>query len=150
MGRLWSTVPKPIAVVFIGLVYSIFRPFFQLWLELNQTSAKYIRRNGEKIRASTFGWGKPSNCRPSTSLADKEMLTFFTKLFLSGALGKIGKLQSCSRLIRQFFPTYMLVQTLGRHIFRPDFILWSSKVGFCKFKSLLPVSKRWSIELPWN
>ena len=46
---MWSTVPKPIAVVFIGLVYSIFRPFFQKWLELNQTSAKYIRRNGEKI-----------------------------------------------------------------------------------------------------
>ena len=64
---MWSTVPKPIVVVFIGLVYSIFRPFFQLWLEINQTSAIYIRRNGEKIRASTFGWGKPSNCRPSPS-----------------------------------------------------------------------------------
>ena len=150
MGSFWSTVPKPIAVVFIGLVYSIFRPFFQKWLELNQTSAKYIRRNGEKVLASYIRLKKAQQLQTINLAGWQGDVNILHQASFIRCLGKDWKVAKLFKTYQAVFSHVYVGSNPWRNTFRPDFILWSSKVGFCKFKSLLPVSKRWSIELPWN
>ena len=113
-------------------VYSIFRPFFHLWLEHNQISANPFDVTEKRYSPVTFGWRKPSNRRPLTSLADKEMLTFLTKLLLSGALGRLEswKVVKLFKTYQAFFFPRMLIQTLGRNIFRPELVSVNSNPSF--------------------